>query len=414
MTRRIPLILPLCLLTAFACHQPPAILAQPPVIPPQSETTTDKINTPAATVEVLLNQLNSPVFSIRQAASAELMKLDESHSESLRNARRTSTGEVALRLSRILDALSARWFQQHLTSLGDKPTTDTAAAFFDWMRFHPLVRNNDDALQLFPQLLHSEPVLFTARQYQPETLPALLETRATAFAALCNGRDDQSFPATSAMALMLIASDPDVRLLRATSTAISSCLDDPRFHELVDHGVHASLVRNLLATWFERPGISPDRPLMFATQHRLDAGRSLAVRVLQSQPRGARGFHALMCLAALNSQQDLPLIESLLDAPSPIWPPKGAPTTPGPDNRQLASTWQVQLGDAALLAALHLRNAVSEFPELKPVCSDVTLYRLDSIGFESNDLRKQAHTAYKTRFPPAPTPTPGDANQPPP
>lgn len=414
MTRRIPLILPLCLLTAFACHQPPAILAQPPVIPPQSETTTDKINTPAATVEVLLNQLNSPVFSIRQAASAELMKLDESHSESLRNARRTSTGEVALRLSRILDALSARWFQQHLTSLEDKPTTDTAAAFSDWMRFHPLVRNDDDALQLFPQLLHSEPVLFTARQYQPETLPALLETRATAFAALCNGRDDQSFPATSAMALMLIASDPDVRLLRATSTAISSCLDDPRFHELVDHGVHASLVRNLLATWFERPGISPDRPLMFATQHRLDAGRSLAVRVLQSQPRGARGFHALMCLAALNSQQDLPLIESLLDAPSPIWPPKGAPTTPGPDNRQLASTWQVQLGDAALLAALHLRNAVSEFPELKPVRSDVTLYRLDSIGFESNDLRKQAHTAYKTRFPPAPTPTPGDANQPPP
>lgn len=414
MTRRIPLILPLCLLTAFACHQPPAILAQPPVIPPQSETTTDKINTPAATVEVLLNQLNSPVFSIRQAASAELMKLDESHSEFLRNARRTSTGEVALRLSRILDALSARWFQQHLTSLEDKPTTDTAAAFFDWMRFHPLVRNNDDALQLFPQLLHSEPVLFTARQYQPETLPALLETRATAFAALCNGRDDQSFPATSAMALMLIASDPDVRLLRATSTAISSCLDDPRFHQLVDHGVHASLVRNLLATWFERPGISPDRPLMFATQHRLDAGRSLAVRVLQSQPRGARGFHALMCLAALNSQQDLLLIESLLDAPSPIWPPKGVPTTPGPDNRQLASTWQVQLGDAALLAALHLRNAVSEFPELKPVRSDVTLYRLDSIGFESNDLRKQAHTAYKTRFPPAPTPTPGDANQPPP
>ncbi len=414
MTRRIPLILPLCLLTAFACHQPPAILAQPPVIPPQSETTTDKINTPAATVEVLLNQLNSPVFSIRQAASAELMKLDESHSEFLRNARRTSTGEVALRLSRILDALSARWFQQHLTSLEDKPTTDTAAAFFDWMRFHPLVRNNDDALQLFPQLLHSEPVLFTARQYQPETLPALLETRATAFAALCNGRDDQSFPATSAMALMLIASDPDVRLLRATSTAISSCLDDPRFHQLVDHGVHASLVRNLLATWFERPGISPDRPLMFATQHRLDAGRSLAVRVLQSQPRGARGFHALMCLAALNSQQDLLLIESLLDAPSPIWPPKGAPTTPGPDNRQLASTWQVQLGDAALLAALHLRNAISEFPELKPVRSDVTLYRLDSIGFESNDLRKQAHTAYKTRFPPAPTPTPGDANQPPP
>jgi hypothetical protein len=121
-----------------------------------------------------------------------------------------------------------------------------------------------------------------------------------------------------------------------------------------------------------------------------------------------------MCLAALNSQQDLPLIESLLDAPSPIWPPKGAPTTPDPDNRQLASTWQVQLGDAALLAALHLRNAVSEFSELKPVRSDVTLYRLDSIGFESDDLRKQAHTAYKTRFPPAPTPTPGDANQPPP
>lgn len=411
MTRRNPLILLLCLLTAFACPQPLALHAQSPVIPPQSETTTDKINTPAATVEVLLNRLNSPVFSIRQAASAELMKLDESHGESLRKARRTSTGEVALRLSRVLDALSPRWFQQHLTSLDNKPTIDSAAVFSDWMRFQSLVRNDDDALQLFPQLLHSEHALFTARQYQPETLPALLEARATAFAALCNGREDQPFPATSAMALMLIASDPDVRLLRATSTAISSCLDDPRFHQLVEHGVHAPLVHNLLATWFERPGISPDRPLMFATQHRLDAGRPLAVRVLQSQPRGARGFHALMCLAALNSQQELPFIESLLDAPSPIWPPKGAPTTPDPDNRQLSSTWQVQLGDAALLAALHLRNAVSEFPELKPVRSDVTLYRLDSIGFESEDLRKQAHTAYKTRFPPAAVPTPGNPNQ---
>ncbi len=411
MTRRNPLILLLCLLTAFACQQPVALHAQSPVVPPQSSSNTENTNTPTATVEQLVNRLNSPVFSIRQAASAALMKLDESHGESLRNARSTSTGEVALRLSRVLDALSTRWFQQHLTSLEDQPTTDNADAFVDWFRFQSLAQNNDDALQLFPQLLHSEPALFTARQYQPDTLSALLESRATAFAALCNGREDQPFPANSAMALMLIASDPNVRLLRATSTAISSCLDDPRFHQLVEHGVHAPLVRNLLATWFERPGISPDRPLMFATQHRLDSGRPLAVRVLQSQPRGARGFHALMCLAALNSQQDLPLIESLLDAPSPIWPPKNAPSIPGPDNRQLASTWQVQLGDAALLAALHLRNAIATFPDLKPIPSDVTLYRLDSIGFESEELRKKARTAYKSGFPSAAVPTPGDPNR---
>ena len=233
----------------------------------------------------------------------------------------------------------------------------------------------------------------------------MLETRSIAFAERCNGREDQPFDVASAMALMLLASDKDVRLLRATSSHISRCLDDPRFDTLVEHGVHFALLQRLVSAWIQRPGISPDRPLIFAIQHRLPAGRNVALRVLQAEPRGPRGFYALMCLATLKNTEDLEFVESLLDAQSIVWPLNGMPAARGTDAPPNTSTYQVQLCDVALITALHLRDATLSLPDVQPVRSETTLYRLDSLGYQDDGHRRKALDAYRIRFSPMPTQT---------
>ena len=405
MTPRCLIASSLCLLTAFASQGPPSALAQQTTPTPSSAATPTAPGTTTDQLLIQVNHLNSPQFAVRQAGSAALLKLEESQLPALIAAKRTLNGEAAIRLSKLIDTLCSKWFDQHLQALETTAEKSYAVIFTDWTRFANLVGDEQTAIQLFPEILKAERALFTLRQYQPETLSSVLETRSIAFAERCNGREDQPFDVASAMALMLLASDKDVRLLRATSSHISRCLDDPRFDTLVEHGVHCALLQRLVSAWIQRPGISPDRPLIFAIQHRLPAGRNVALRVLQAEPRGPRGFYDLMCLATLKNTEDLEFVESLLDAQSIVWPLNGMPAARGTDAPPNTSTYQVQLCDVALITALHLRDATLSLPDVQPVRSETTLYRLDSLGYQDDGHRRKALDAYRIRFSPMPTQT---------
>ncbi|MEI7701164.1 MAG: hypothetical protein WCK86_15300 [Planctomycetia bacterium] len=404
MTPRFLIAFSLCLLTAFTSQGPQSAHAQQTTSTLSSAETPTAPETPNDQVLTHINNLTSPQFTVRQAASAALLKQEESQLPALIAARRSLNGEAAVRLSKLIDTLCTRWFDKHLKTLETTPEKSYAIVFTDWTRFADLVGDEHTAIRLFPEILRAERALFTARQYQPDTLPAVLETRSKAFAESCNGRQDQPFAVATAMALMLIASDTDVRLLRATSSSISGCLDDPRFHTLVEHGVHFALLQRLVSAWIQRPGISPDRPLIFAMQHRLPAGRNVALRVLQAAPRGPRGFYALMCLATLKNAEDLRFIESLLDSKSIVWPLKGTPAVQGTDSPPNTPDYQVQLCDVALITALHLRDAAMSLPDVQAVRSETTLYRLDSLGYQDDVHRRRALDAYRMRFAPTQMP----------
>lgn len=413
----------LCLLLQLPSADPPGNPGQDPAQAPPAAVSTQQ----------LVQQLEQPTFALRQAASAALLKLPESAAPELLQARTTATGELATRLDAILSSLRQRWFRERLKRLTestagpDQPGDNAAADFPDAARFHEMLAgepaettelpggpaatttpadesetsrrdpieaetglSSSDPRSVLLQLLQAESEVFAASLYQPERIAELLETRSAALALDCDGREDRPFPTASALALMLVASRPEIRLLRKTSANISRPLEDPRFDRLIQTGRHRAILRSLASAWIRRPGIAADRPLIFAIRHRLSAGRDVAVRVLQGEGRGPQLFYACMCLAALGSQEDIPLLEARLTSTQPIWPPRGAAAEGVTDKRL-----QVQVRDAALAALLHLQQIPPSSVGLKLVPSWDTLYRIDTVGAVSDDIREERTARYR-------------------
>ncbi|MFM8477284.1 MAG: hypothetical protein ACKOEO_16000 [Planctomycetaceae bacterium] len=378
----------------------------------------------------LVQELQAPVFTRRQAATTKLLKLPESAAPELLEVQASATGATAARLSEILAELQRSWFRERLAKLentiaenaartaaveedtaivphaatlrkllADAATLDAGgdntADSADAPQPEPGLETSDPRNVLL-QILRAEPELFAASLYQPARVPELLEKRSKTLDLACDGREDLPFPTASALALMLVASQPETRLLRSTSANISRPLDDPRFNRLVAAGRHRVVLRKLVSAWILRPGIAADRPLIFAIEHRLPAGREVALRVLQGAGRGPQLYYACMCLAALDSKQDIPLLTAHLKSTQLAWTRPNDAAKNEVAQGEAASGQQVQLRDAALAALIHLQQIPADRVGLQLAPSRKLLYRPDTVGATSDEVREQRLSKYQT------------------
>ena len=351
-----------------------------------------------AVVRTLVESLASENFADRQAATAEMLKLDVVAVPALEVALTAATGETAIRLRQIVAQLRKRHFDDRLQIFTAEPSEVTAADLPQWNRFAALAGTNTTAMTVFGEVLNAERELFATRLFTPRELPAILESRSAEFARLCNGRSEDEFPIASCIALMLLASESETTLIRATSTNISDALDDPRFSKLITDGVHAAIVREVTSEWLKRPGIAADRPLLFSIQHELPVGRSIAHRIIETQSRRQDMYYSLLCLARLNDSIDLPVVESLLETPTTLWPPRGQLVQRLLPNRDVESSFSVQTRDVALAVAIHLRGAAPEDYGIPVRPSEVTFFVVDSLGFDNDEARAVALAKYRAQF----------------
>lgn len=404
------------------------LLLQIPAAAPAASSGQDSADAATANsaVQLLVQQLQDPVFSRRQAATTQLLKLPESAAPELLAVQASATGATAARLSEILDELQRNWFRARLAKLETSATgtgAATAAAAEDMAIFphaatlrklladdatNVTMADSTDAPQpesgletsdprnVLLQMLRAEPELFAASLYQPARVPELLEKRSKTLELACDGREDLPFPTASAVSLMLVASQPETRLLRSTSANISRPLDDPRFNRLVASGRHRAVLRKLVSAWILRPGIAADRPLIFAIEHRLPAGREVALRVLQGGGRGPQLYYACMCLAALDSKQDIPLLTARLKSSQLAWTRPNAAAKNAVAQGEVASGAQVQLRDAALAALIHLQQIPADRVGLQLAPSRKLLYRPDTVAASSDEIRDQRLSKYQT------------------
>ena len=355
--------------------------------------------TPATTefqVKAMIEKLASPSFSDRQQATEDLLELAPKSVTLLETAAASSTGETQSRLRMILPQLRKRLFDDQLAAFLAQPSIEIAERLPQWDHFESISGHDDDALHSFGQILAAEPRLFSTRLFATHELPTLLESRTAELAKECNGRLDEKFPIASVAAVMLLGSESDTRLIRATSTNISSALDDPRFSNLITDGVHAKTLRAIAEAWIVRKGIAAERPLLFSMQHNLASGRIVALRIIKSKSRRPDMILSLLCLAKLNSTEDLPLIETLLDNETILWPQRGQVVkNQVPGEPPLDTNYKVQARDVALVAAAYLRDIPPDDIGIHARTSDVTLFAVDSIGFSNKEARSKALAAYR-------------------
>ena len=379
------------LLTVFA-------VAVRVAVPVYAQDTGDS-TTPAATearVKAMIDKLSSASFSERQKASSDLLSVAPEFVGLLENIAASSTGETQLRLRMILPQLRKRLFDDQLEAFLKQPSIETAQRLPQWGRFEKICGHDEEALSIFGQILAAESRLFATRLFAVHELPPLLEIRTEEIAGKCNGQLDEEFPAAAVAAVMLLGSEPETRLVRATSTNISSALDDPRFSRLITDGVHSLCLRRIVEAWIVRNGIAAERPLLFAMRHNLASGRIVARRVIDSNSRRPDMILSLLCLARLNNTTDLPLIESLLNNETVLWPQRGQiAKNLVPGEAPIETNYQVQTRDVAVVAAAQLRGISPTDIGIAARTSDVTLFAVDSIGFSTDEARSRSLAAYR-------------------
>lgn len=87
-------------------------------------------------------------------------------------------------------------------------------------------------------------------------------------------------------------------------------------------------------------------------QHQLKSGRTVAVRIIESKSSRPDMMYSLLCLASLNSTDDLPLIESLFEDKTVLWPQRGQVVrNQNPGAVQFDTNYNVQTRDVALASA---------------------------------------------------------------
>jgi hypothetical protein len=308
-------------------------------------------------VKEMIAKLSSASFSERQQASKDLLNVGPEFVRALEDAAASATGETQLRLRMLLPQLRKRLFDDQLSAFLKQPSIANARRLPQWDRFENLCGHDEEALSIFGQILKAESRLFATRLFAVHELPQLLEVRTAEIAGKCNGRLDEEFPLASVTAVMLLGSESETRLVRATSANISRALDDPRFSTVIRDGVHSRALRAVVEAWILRKGIAAERPLLFSMQHKLASGRLLALRVIDSNSRRPDMILALLCLAKFRNTEDLAVVETLLSNETVLWPQRGRIVKRlVPGGAPADTNYKVQTRDVALVAAAQIRG----------------------------------------------------------
>jgi len=365
----------------------------------------DALQEPTAlqkTVDGLVTDLASPAFPKRQKAVTQLLQLDAPAVALLEKKLETATEPVAVQLRQVIPKLRKRLFDDRVAALERDPKPSDLAGMPDWDRFVKVTGNAEAAMPVYLEMLKTERALFADRMFSSSELSDHLEERSTRLRAACNGELEEEFPVASAAALMLVASDENVVLRRATSTNISESLQDSRFGKLISDGFHAGTIRALTSEWLKRPGIAADRPLLLSIEYQLSVGREIALRTLERHVYNQSAAYSLLCLGALQQTDSLPAVEQVLNdemASRPIWPPRGKTAGDLISGREIESTYSVQARDVALAVAIHLRGRRPNEFGMDVMSSELHLFTFDSMGFNNDDERNAAITKYRAAFP---------------
>ena len=339
-------------------------------------------------------ELASPGFKVRKEATTALMNAGDAAIVPLKQAASTGSLEVRIRIESILKRLEQNSFQYKLSVLKQRPSVVHASEMPEWTRFAERCGEDAESMDFYIRLLEAEPKLFAARMNEPATLRVLLEQRAAEVlqsASAKAGTDSglpTKFSVDSYAALMLLGSNNEVTLRRATSPSITSLLQSEEFVAALD-GTDRRHYLSLAGAWILRANISVDKPLDFARRYPMSDGLMLARQTLKTALRGQNARFALMLLVEQGSADDLPLLESIFDN-------RGILVQGTKSNIQ----YKAYNGDMALAAAITLRGeSPLQFGFGKHEPRELP-YRFanETIGFETDADRESAFQQYENLF----------------
>ncbi|RCS48316.1 hypothetical protein DTL42_13405 [Bremerella cremea] len=354
-----------------------------------------------ASSQQLVELLGADEYPTREAAEAEILTRGEEMVPLVQAARTSPDLEIRIRATNLYQQLLTRLRNDQLKRF---LKMDTSVELPGWKRFQQQNGDDEATRKLYVAMLQREWDLLTTMEQQPFLIDYLFFQRSNKLSNVPRfGGQAFEINEGSAAAMFFVASQADVRITQPSMDQLRYLLAVPQLTgDLQDPHSNKPLLsvfENWLKANIELGRFSSEmRYIVLSTcmRENIPSGTLLAQQILadRAKPSSEDGFvqlnmginaeqqmmFAMLALAKLGSQKNIPEIEAFFDDTSAI-------------QSQLAigEEFGTELRDVALLAVLHLSGEDPKEYGFSRLANDPTyLYNIRSIGFLSNEERSAA------------------------
>ncbi len=308
------MLVPLCDTPAFSQQADPNSTAQP--TPATPEILPPKLPTELADPIIVeqcyqwIEQLGSPKFAEREAASIQLAEAGPAALTALHTALNHPDPEIQARAKMLYTRVSETWFQQRADKFlaGNTDGSD----FPGWTQAKQQLGDTQDTRRLFINLSRRHPEFV-------EQLQEVALTRAHAAEKVADRSRDAQYqsippPLEDVVALLLVACDDEVKLPDGVHRRIYDLMSQVAFNEAISDPQLRIPLMKLTNTWVMRaPARSSADVISLCIQHRWAVGAQRARQVIAEKGTPDDLNWAFYALTLLGDESDIPALLPVLE-----------------------------------------------------------------------------------------------------
>ncbi|MDX1947233.1 MAG: HEAT repeat domain-containing protein [Pirellulaceae bacterium] len=310
-----------------------------------AEAAPAKPSSDPAEIALLIKQLGSEEFTVREEATETLTKIGLPAFTALEAAATNPDREVRFRAVRILGTIRELDLQRRLEAFLSGKDDQGEYALPGWSRFKKTYGDDSQSRQMFVEMQRADGELLRALEDGPKPAAEVLERRTLQLQQAAQvGVQQLSLGQIAGM--LFVATEPDVTPATQTMLQIFNYCNHQSIREAIDGSAKKPIPRKMVGTLITR---SEDwaayQAMILAYNHKLPEGLVPALKILNGQVNRAAHMsqYALLTVARNGDASHLPLVEKLLEDKSVV--------TRMQENNKV---WDVQVRDAALATAIML------------------------------------------------------------
>jgi hypothetical protein len=334
-------------------------------------------------IDVLVQDLGSEKFAVRQRASRELIRLGIATKDALEQAAASGDAEVRLRARKILSQVVAADFNQRLEAFAGDHDGGASQALPAWGKFSAQFGTSRPARQLFVEMQRAEPELLAAYEEGPEQATVAINERTR---QIMDGQRESLGQLGTLATLLFVGGADKVRVDEDGCLHIYPYVVQTTYHRNNKTALWPGLLKKMVGQWVAKdttPSMTNQNLTLAAQLDLKNETLAIATRVLASteSPPGSKQISILM-IGRFGDEEDLSLIEKLLNDQTSC----GKVSVEQPP-RQV----DLQIRDIVLAAMLHMTgqnlheygyHSVQEFAP--------TVFQVGTLGFADEETRNLA------------------------
>ena len=345
---------------------------------------------PGGGLETLIRNLGHERFTERERAANQLVRSGMDARSALVAGLKNADAEIRLRCRRILATVLENDFRRRLDAfaVGRDLTDDHGLA--GWKRFGEIVGTGASQRSLFVEMHQTEGLLLQAAADDPRTANEAFLMRCQQLQQAMAGKHLVREPIQigSVASLLFVASDEHVSLTAQMASHLNGFCYQKSVNSAMGGGSLRQPLRKLMGLWIGRSGNwTSYQTLRLAMRYQLTEGLEPARKVLNGdvpRPRHVLQY-AILAVAKLGSQEEMPLLESMLQD-----------QTLCASRTVNAVAYRTEIRDIALVGLFHLAGLdpkVNGFPQLQE--HPEMLFAPNSLGFAKQEGRDAAQLKWK-------------------